>query len=36
VRDRLQHRWANTTRAYLQPGVKVACYLSAEFLLGRI
>jgi starch phosphorylase len=34
VRDRLQHRWANTTGAYLQPGVKVACYLSAEFLLG--
>ncbi len=34
VRDRLQHRWANTTAAYLQPGVRVACYLSAEFLLG--
>jgi starch phosphorylase len=34
VRDRLQHRWANTTATYLQPGVRVACYLSAEFLMG--
>ena len=34
VRDRLQHRWAATTAAYLQPGVRVATYLSAEFLLG--
>jgi len=34
VRDRLQHRWANTTAAYLRPGVRVACYLSAEYLLG--
>ena len=34
VRDRLQHRWASTSRAYARPGVKVACYLSAEFLLG--
>jgi len=34
VRDRLQHRWAHTSEAYLRSGVKVACYLSAEFLLG--
>jgi starch phosphorylase len=34
VRDRLQHRWVNTSRAYVRPGVKMACYLSAEFLLG--
>jgi starch phosphorylase len=34
VRDRLQHRWANTTAAYLRPGVRVACYLSAEYLMG--
>ena len=34
VRDRMQHRWANTTRTYLDANVKVACYLSAEFLLG--
>jgi starch phosphorylase len=34
VRDRLQHRWANTTATYLRPGVRVACYLSAEFLMG--
>ena len=34
VRDRLQHRWANTTQSYFRPGIKVASYLSAEFLLG--
>ncbi len=34
VRDRLQHRWAATTLRYLQPGTRVGCYLSAEFLLG--
>jgi starch phosphorylase len=34
VRDRMQHRWAGTSRANAKPGVKVACYLSAEFLLG--
>ena len=34
VRDRLQHRWANTVRAYAQPDLRIACYLSAEFLLG--
>jgi len=34
VRDRLQHRWANTARAYARPDLRIACYLSAEFLLG--
>jgi glycogen phosphorylase len=34
VRDRLQPYWLNTTRATLGLQAKVACYLSAEFLLG--
>jgi len=34
VRDRLQHRWTNTVETYLRSDIKVACYLSAEFLLG--
>jgi starch phosphorylase len=34
VRDRLLERWVNTTKAYTAPDVKVACYLSAEFLIG--
>jgi starch phosphorylase len=34
VRDRLLARWANTIEAYLEHEVKVACYLSAEFLMG--
>ena len=34
VRDRMQQRWANTTQTYLDLDRKVACYLSAEFLLG--
>ena len=34
VRDRMQHRWMNTTRTYFDSGRKVACYLSAEFLMG--
>ena len=34
VRDRLQHRWTNTVQAYMRADTKVACYLSAEFLLG--
>jgi glucan phosphorylase len=32
VRDRLQERWVATTCTYLRTDVKVACYLSAEFL----
>ena len=34
VRDRLLERWVSTTQAYTAPDVKVACYLSAEFLIG--
>ena len=34
VRDRMQDRWIKTTQTYLQQSSKVACYLSAEFLLG--
>ncbi len=36
VRDRLVHRWLATRNAYLQDGdVKLVCYLSSEFLVGR-
>ncbi len=34
VRDRMQQRWIETTQTYLDLSRKVACYLSAEFLLG--
>jgi starch phosphorylase len=34
VRDRLLARWEATVRTYAQREVKVACYLSAEFLIG--
>ena len=34
VRDRMQHRWINTTQTYFDLQRKVACYLSAEFLMG--
>ncbi len=34
VRDRMQDRWTKTTQTYLETSAKVACYLSAEFLLG--
>ncbi|MGZ8236861.1 MAG: glycogen/starch/alpha-glucan phosphorylase [Methylobacter sp.] len=39
VRDRLQHRWISTVQTYLagahfEKGVKLACYFSAEFLMG--
>jgi starch phosphorylase len=34
VRDRMQHRWINTTETYFERGRKLACYLSAEFLMG--
>jgi starch phosphorylase len=34
VRDRLLARWESTVRAYAHHDVKVACYLSAEFLIG--
>lgn len=35
VRDRLLHRWINTTTTYLEKDVKSVHYLSAEFLMGR-
>jgi glycogen phosphorylase len=34
VRDRLQHHWIHTVETYAARNVKIACYLSAEFLLG--
>jgi starch phosphorylase len=34
VRDRLQQRWAQTMRTHEDREIKVACYLSAEFLVG--
>jgi len=36
VRDRLIHRWIKSVeQTYFQKDVKVLCYLSAEYLLGR-
>ena len=34
VRDRMLERWVNTVMAYAARDVKVACYFSAEFLIG--
>jgi glycogen phosphorylase len=34
VRDRMLARWESTVHAYRRRNVKVACYLSAEFLIG--
>jgi len=34
VRDRMQHRWINTSQTYFDAKRKIACYLSAEFLMG--
>jgi len=34
VRDRLQQHWVETVQTYLEQDLKVACYLSAEFLMG--
>ena len=34
IRDRMLERWVNTVEAYAAPDVKVACYFSAEFLIG--
>lgn len=34
VRDRLQQHWVATVLAYFEQDTKVACYLSAEFLMG--
>ena len=35
IRDRLLHRFLNTTEIYKQEQVKVVSYFSAEFLMGR-
>ncbi|MBE9196576.1 glycogen/starch/alpha-glucan phosphorylase [Synechocystis sp. LEGE 06083] len=35
IRDRLLHRFIKTVATYKQDKVKVVCYLSAEFLMGR-
>ena len=34
VRDRMQQRWITTTQTYFDLRRKIACYLSAEFLMG--
>lgn len=34
IRDRLLHRWINTSKTYFDVKQKVVCYLSAEYLLG--
>jgi len=34
VRDRLLARWASTIQTYVASDLRVACYLSAEFLIG--
>ncbi|HEU4578611.1 MAG TPA: glycogen/starch/alpha-glucan phosphorylase [Polyangiaceae bacterium] len=34
VRDRMLAHWVNTVQAQTKAGAKVACYLSAEFLIG--
>ena len=34
VRDRMQHLWGHSIEATAGRGLKVACYLSAEFLMG--
>jgi len=34
VRDRLQRHWVDTVQSYIEQDLKVACYLSAEFLMG--
>ncbi len=35
IRDRLLHRFLKTVATYKEEKVKVVCYLSAEFLMGR-
>jgi starch phosphorylase len=34
VRDRMLERWAATVEGYTTRELRVACYLSAEFLIG--
>ncbi len=36
VRDRLVHRRIKTAQAYFEKDTKIICYLSAEFLIGRL
>ena len=36
VRDRLVHRRIKTVQTYFETDTKVVCYLSAEFLIGRL
>ncbi len=36
VRDRLVHRRIKTAQAYFEKDTKIVCYLSAEFLIGRL
>ncbi|HEY9665049.1 MAG TPA: glycogen/starch/alpha-glucan phosphorylase [Allocoleopsis sp.] len=36
VRDRLVHRRIKTAQTYFDRDVKIVCYLSAEFLIGRL
>jgi starch phosphorylase len=35
VRDRMMERWINTVQRYRDKDIRVVCYLSAEFLLGK-
>lgn len=35
VRDRLLERWIATAETYMRQDVRVVCYFSAEYLLGR-
>jgi starch phosphorylase len=34
VRDRMLRHWIDTTKTYTESKARIACYLSAEFLLG--
>ncbi len=34
VRDRMQQRWMTTNQTYFDLNRKIACYMSAEFLMG--
>ncbi|MGR8981544.1 MAG: glycogen/starch/alpha-glucan phosphorylase [Gammaproteobacteria bacterium] len=34
VRDKMQRHWIETVQTYFEQDLKVACYLSAEFLMG--
>ncbi|SEH06333.1 glycogen/starch/alpha-glucan phosphorylase [Candidatus Venteria ishoeyi] len=35
IRDRLVNRWMKSTETYHEQDVRMVCYLSAEFLLGK-